>query len=99
MYLELNEIEEYPLMGSFVICRKQDGNADALWETLAEVSLNILISKNNPYQFIDYAVEAGAKYLYSFQKFNSKNIFSKRITTKVPTVVTFEDAFLYDGQR
>ena len=98
-YLELNEIEEYPLMGSFVICRKQDGNADALWETLAEVSLNILISKNNPYQFIDYAVEAGAKYLYSFQKFNSKNIFSKRITTKVPTVVTFEDAFLYDGQR
>lgn len=94
-----NKLDEYALIGSFRLSRKDYTKAGSLWETIGEVSLNTVITANNPYIMMDYTIESGASYIYSFQKFNSKNIFSKRVEMVIPIKVYFEDAFLYDGNK
>lgn len=98
-YLLINKLETYPLIGNFVFCRKDLQSEKQLWETLAEIPINMAISKTKGYQYIDYSIESGAKYMYSIQKVNSKNIYSRRVSTPNVVVPTFEDAFLYDGTR
>lgn len=98
-YLLNNKLEEYPLIGSFVFCRKDMQSEKQLWETLAEIPINMAITKTKGYQYVDYAIESGAKYMYSIQKVNAKNVYSKRIQTVNMVIPTFEDAFLYDGTR
>lgn len=98
-WLTLNETDEYLLKGSFLICRKDENNAKNLWETLTEVNINMALKEDRPYEFIDYAIESGGKYHYSIQKFNSKKIYSDRVSTLHPVIPYFEDAYLYDGQK
>lgn len=98
-YLIENKIEEYPLIGNFVICRQDFQSENRLWETIAELPINMALSKTRSYQYIDYAIESGAKYMYSLQKVNSRNIYSKRVSTANLTIPVFEDAFLYDGDK
>ena len=98
-YLLQNKLEEYPLLGNFVISRRDLQSEKQLWETIAEVPINMALTKTKGYQYIDYAIESGAKYMYSIQKVNSKNIYSKRVSTANVVIPTFEDAFLYDGTR
>ena len=94
-----NKLDEYALIGSFRLSRRDYTKAESLWETIGEVSLNTVITMDTPYVMMDYTIESGASYIYSFQKFNAKNIFSKRVEMIIPIKVYFEDAFLYDGNR
>lgn len=98
-YMTENKLDEYALIGSFRLSRKDYTKKNSLWETIGEVSLNTTVTLNRPYQMMDYAIESGSSYIYSFQKFNAKNIFSKKVEMKIPIKVYFEDAFLYDGNK
>lgn len=98
-WLIAHETDEYLLKGQFLICRRESNNARNLWESLAELDLNIALREDKPYEFVDYAIESGGQYQYSIQKFNSQRIYSTRITTGVSVTPYFEDAYLYDGQR
>ena len=90
---------DYPLVGTYAICRRKADNDSQIWETLAHLSLNLTITQSSGYSFYDYAIESGVQYYYSIQKFNSNKIYSQRITHKEPIAAYFEHAFLYDGQR
>lgn len=89
----------YPLVGTYAICRRKANNSNQIWETLAHLALNVAITQSSGYHFYDYAIESGAEYYYSIQKFNSNKIYSQRITHRTPVVAYFEHAFLYDGSR
>ena len=92
-------VKEYPLMGSYVLTRRDAKNNSTQWEVVKTSSLNVMVSKDKPYLFYDYSIEAGGLYIYSLQKFNSNNIYSRRVTHINPISAQFEDAFLYDGTR
>ena len=92
--------EEYPLSGSYVLSRRSDkAGQNTQWEVVKTVQLNITINRKKPYVFYDYSIEAGELYTYSLQKFNSNNIYSRRVIHDQPIAAKFEDAFLYDGTR
>lgn len=86
------------LKGTYLFVRASSETNYKIWDTVANLSLDTIVSQENPYIIKDYTVAAGVGYKYGLQRYNSNNILQKRIVSDV-VIPYFEDAFLYDGTR
>ena len=88
--------QEYVTTGMFVISRASSTDNYSTWLDILNFSLTGDFPSN--FKFNDFTVEHGEKYRYSFQQYNNYGIYSARILSK-DVLVSFEDAFLFDGER
>ena len=100
------DITEYPVVdsvpyeafyyGSYILSRSSDKDNYTTWETIGQFRLD----EQAPSQFSirDMTVEHGRKYIYGLQQTNIWKLVSSRIKSK-PYEVSFEDMFLYDGDK
>lgn len=90
--------------GAFLLTRASDEDDYSNWYELARFSLRNS-DKLTAWNFKDFTVEHGKKYIYSLQQYNSKGLYSTRLyaidlnTHSKYAIADFEDAFLYDGKR
>lgn len=101
--LEENEyylIESVPYeafyYGNYVLSRASDVDNYTTWLTIAKFRLDE--QAPSMYSFKDITVEHGRKYRYGLQQVNIWGMISERIMSGVHEV-SFEDMFLYDGDR
>ena len=100
------DITEYPVVdsvpyeafyyGSYILSRSSDKDNYSTWETIGQFRLD----EQAPSQFSirDMTVEHGRKYIYGLQQTNIWGLVSSRIKSD-PYEVSFEDMFLFDGDR
>ena len=89
------------ITGSFVLVRSSSKNNFQSWDEVYRFSyLNMPITKKKHRKiWDDCTVEQGEEYLYAIQAYNSRNLFSNRLSAFNGKVkVDFVDAFLYDGK-
>ena len=85
--------EEKAVSGAFMISRTTDF---INWENIYKFSL--LGEYLSNFEWKDFTVEQGKKYVYSIQQYNDYDLYSERILSN-EIYVDFEDAFLFDGER
>ena len=100
------DITEYPVVdsvpyeafyyGSYILSRSSDKDNYSTWETIGQFRLD----EQAPSQFSirDMTVEHGRKYIYGLQQTNIWGLVSSRIKSD-PYEVSFEDMFLFDGDK
>lgn len=88
--------------GAFLLTRASDEDNFTNWYELSRFQLRNA-DKLNEWNFKDFTIEHGRKYMYSLQQYNSKGLYSKRIYAENNgeryAIADFEDAFLYDGEK
>lgn len=90
--------DEIQLKGTYLLTRTSSESEYKIWDIIGNFSLNTTISKDNPYKIKDYTIATGVGYRYGLQRYNTNNIFQKKVVSDV-VIPYFEDAFLYDGKR
>lgn len=100
------------LSGSFVLTRSSAEENFAIWTRLYAFTLTGRLPDGA--LFTDHTIEQGQIYKYAIQQYNEHGIFSSRIyasyreydefgdlvpSEKTEIVATFEDMFLYDGEK
>lgn len=87
---------EYAASGSFALKRGCSKDNYTAWDTILTFRLN----GQQPSRWLwrDMTVEHGYYYKYALQQFNDEGLYSNKLYSN-ELYVTFEDAFLYDGQR
>ena len=91
-----NFTEQENVMGEFRIHRF-DGEA---WEVVKELLIDQTCKIGDFILLEDFTVEQGKTYKYAIQQYDSdRNLYTKRVPLGDPIYSTFEDAFLWDGER
>lgn len=102
LYLSSTKETGTVVSGSFVLVRASSKDNFGAWDEVYKFAyLNTSVSQDIPMLiWEDCTVEQGEEYLYAIQAFNSRNLYSNRLTAKNGAIkVDFIDAFLYDGKR
>ena len=97
---DYNLIQDVPIeavyYGRYILSRASDADNYSTWYTIAQFRLEAQTPSS--YSFRDMTVEHGRKYKYGLQQTNLWGLISSRIESE-PYEVSFEDMFLYDGDR
>ena len=97
---DYNLIQSIPVealyYGSYILSRASDEDGYQTWFTVAQFRLEAQTPSS--YSFRDMTVEHGRKYKYGLQQSNIWGLVSARIESE-PYEVSFEDMFLYDGDK
>lgn len=93
--LETSEQEAY-YYGSYILSRASDEDNYTTWYTISRFRFD----QEYPSDFSvrDITIEHGRKYKYGLQQYNIWGLTSSRIMSD-PYEASFEDMFLYDGDR
>lgn len=90
----LGEENKKAISGDFVINRYDNKNGWQQWFSFSIVGKrNVFITKK------DWWIEQGVEYLYSLQKKNKHNIYTKHYSIEKPVICNFEDMFLVDKEK
>lgn len=95
-YVVQNVPVEALYYGAYVLSRASDADNYQTWEIIAQFRLESQTPSS--YSFRDMTVEHGRKYKYGLQQSNIWGLVSSRIES-IPYEVSFEDMFLYDGDK
>ena len=82
--------------GSYILSRASNEDNYQTWLTIAQFRVDQ--APISSYSFRDMTVEHGRKYKYGLQQSNVWGLVSDRITSKIYEV-SFEDMFLFDGDK
>ena len=98
-----NDPEHNYANGSFLLSRSSSEDNFTNWYPLQRFTLRNA-DKLNTWEYKDFTVQHGLKYIYAVQQYNSKGLYSTRlyaIDKNGNTYIEpdFEDSFLYDGKR
>ena len=88
--------QEARYYGTYVLSRANNSDNYQTWEVIAQFRLEA--QTPSTYSFRDMTVEHGRKYKYGLQQTNIWGLISSRIESE-PYEVSFEDMFLYDGDK
>ena len=82
--------------GSYILSRSSNEDNYQTWLTIAQFRIDQ--APPSSYSFRDMTVEHGRKYKYGLQQSNVWGLISDRITSGIHEV-SFEDMFLFDGDK
>lgn len=82
--------------GSYLLSRASDEDNYTTWYNIARFRLDEQTPSS--YSVRDITIEHGRKYKYALQQYNIWGLISARIISE-PFEASFEDMFLYDGDR
>lgn len=88
--------EEKSMTGAFLISRSSEDSDFKTWEEILRFRATGVYPSR--WEYKDFTVEQGKKYIYSFQQYNDFNLYSERVLSNI-IFSDFEDMFLYDGNR
>lgn len=84
------------LAGMFALSRASSEQNFTIWTKIHYFQLSGQLPEG--YVFQDFTVKQGETYRYAIQQYNTAGIYSRRIITD-DLQATFEDAFLFDGEK
>ena len=88
--------QERRYFGNYLLSRSSDADNYATWFNIARFKLDS--QKPSDIVIKDVTIEHGRKYKYAIQQYNIWGIYSSRIVSDI-FEASFEDAFLYDGEK
>ena len=95
MIIDTSE-HERKYFGSYLLSRASDEDNYTTWFNIARFRLDDQIPSS--YTIKDVTIEHGRKYKYAIQQYNIWGLYSARIVSDV-FEASFEDAFLFDGEK
>ena len=87
---------EIAATGAFLITRSSSKDNYGSWDNILKFVLHG--QQASRWLWKDFTVEHGYTYQYSLQQYNDYELYSNRILSNTVDV-TFEDSFLYDGEK
>ena len=82
--------------GSYLLSRASDEDNYTTWFNIARFRLDDQVPSD--FFIRDITIEHGRKYKYALQQYNIWGLYSARMVSEI-FEASFEDAFLYDGER
>ena len=82
--------------GSYLLSRASDEDNYQTWYNIARFRMEDIVPSN--YTIKDVAIEHGRRYKYGLQQYNIWGLYSSRIVSDI-FEASFEDMFLYDGEK
>lgn len=85
-----------PVIGKYNLLKSSQKDNFSIWNKICVLDLPKV--NLDFFSYRDYDVEHNCQYKYAIQRFNDYGVVSERIESAL-VLATFEDMFLYDGER
>ena len=95
-YIDIKLSCDDPVVGKYNLLKSSQKDNFSIWNKICVLDLPKV--NLDFFSYRDYDVEHNCQYKYAIQRFNDYGVVSERIESAL-VLATFEDMFLYDGER